>query len=617
MSKWMPPIVAIALGAARCLCWAGSEGLPAVGPAAQISAEATPMKAVLLVNDELDRYSEGRSRLANLLDGMGLPFELCRHDGLGQRRLDDIQLIIVAPTAQAALTLDEASEASLIKALARGVNILWVGPGIWGTFKTTNLADAFGLRYAGQGWNSDFDVGAAEFTDLDGARARLTVYKEMIYNVQPAAATVEHRFLDGREARSEKPFVTSRRLPGGGQAVYIALQLLSFWKAEESADVFARAEVLAKYIRRLVSQGIVAKHAVRDGRDAVLILRLEDYVPGGSQMAHTDKAWLARMQRLLALTRQEHVPLNIAMIPKFRDPYRGEAHDWGSDDPSIRTLRRLAQEAFDCGGTPIVHGYYHQIGAGPNSYSGDDWEMWDPQTRKFLSADQQQRITDGAFAEAARQWRILPAVWETPHYIGNADTARAARQSGFLYVTESDTKLFPNRDGYMGAASGRVLNIPETAFNYPKDPDEIGRSGTLRQNGMLPRFVRMNGLLYFFYHNMSIHQERALENLLTAARHYDLWKPGLEAYARFWEARQQVSVKSSVRTAARQIDTRVEKPFDGFTLAVRLPDGARPSGVLIDGKTADCKTRCSDGVWFVYPVLPAAEAVQVTVRYLR
>ncbi|MEI7900218.1 MAG: DUF2334 domain-containing protein [bacterium] len=611
MSKSLTVIAAIMIGAARCLSWAGTDGLPA----ARVSSGATPVKAVLLVNDELNRYSEGRSRLASLLEGMGLPFELCGHDGLGQRRLDGFQLIIMAATAQGALTLDEAAETNLTGALSRGVNILWVGPGIWGTFKTGDLADAFGLRYIGQGWNSDFDISSAEFTNLDGERERLTVYKEVLYDVQPTTATVEQWFLNGREVRSDKPFVTSYRQPGGGQIVYIALQMLGFWKADESADTFARAEVLVKYIRRLTSQGIVAKHAARDGRDAVLILRLEDYVPGGSQMAHVEKEWLTRMRRLLVLTRQEDVPLNIALIQKYRDPYRGEAYAWDSDEPAIQTLRRLAQEAFDSGGTPIVHGYFHQVGAGPGSFSGSDWEMWDPQTRQFLPADRQRSITDGAFAEAARQWRIRPTVWETPHYIGNTNTARAASQSGFLYFTESDTKLFPNRDGYMGSACGLVLNIPETAFNYPKDPDEICRSGVIRQMHMLPRLVRINGLVYFFYHNMSVQQERALENLLTTARRYDLWKPGLETYARFWEARQQVRVTATISSADQQVDVQVEKPFAGFTLAVRLPDGARPLTVRVDGKPVDCKTKRCDAVWFVYPVLPAAETAQVTVRY--
>ena len=103
------------------------------------------------------------------------------------------------------------------------------------------------------------------------------------------------------------------------------------------------------------------------------------------------------------------------------------------------------------------------------------------------------------FAEIARQWKMEPTIWETPHYTGDANTYRAALESGFLYFTEADTKLFPNRHGYLNRAAGRLLNIPETAFDYPDEPGATNKAGRLKQQRLLPRIARMNGLFLFFY----------------------------------------------------------------------------------------------------------------------
>lgn len=241
--------------------------------------------------------------------------------------------------------------------------------------------------------------------------------------------------------------------------------------------------------------------------------------------------------------------------------------------------------------------------------------MWVDTEKRFLPLAQQQRITDGAFAEVVKQWGLRPSIWETPHYIGNADTIRAAARSGFRYFTESDTKLFPNRDGYMGQAQGLLLNIPETAFNYPKDPDAIRESGLIRQLGLLPPLARMNALVYLFYHNTSIQQERALMNLLMTARRYDLWKPSLEEYARFWEKRERVQIDARIDAAAGRLAIQVQSPFAGFTLSVRLPDGCAPGDVTLDGGRIECRSRQIDGLWFVYPVLPEAPSCRVVVTY--
>lgn len=580
------------------------------------AAAGQPAPRVLLISDAGPEYDEGRSRLTNLLDGMGLEFDLVPHDQMPAIQWRDYQLVIVAPTAEREFKIDETLERSIVGAIAGGTNVLWLGGGIWGSWRTTALSDAFGLHYVSQGSSTDAKAVQARFTDPSGAPAHLTVYGETLYTVEARKATVEGVYLGADGQPLPLPFITHYRANAqSGQAVYVSLHMLAYWKAAEAEDSYGRAEVLFKYLRRLTSQGTVGKHPVRDGHEAVFLLRLEDYTPGGAAMAHTGRLWLIRMQRLLELTRENHLPVNIALIPLFRHPSNDEFHAWDDADPAIVTLRRLARQAFADGGTLIVHGYAHQHGQGPANFSGDDWEMWDADTKQFLPFEEQKKIAAAAVAEVTRQWQVTPTVWETPHYKGNADTARAVQAAGFRYITESDTKLFPNRSGYLNAAAGLVLNIPETAFNYPAEPDEIKQSGVCRQRFLLAQLARLNGLFYFFYHNSSTPQEKALENLLAVSQRYDLWKPSLAEYAAFWEAREQVKVNSRIDPVHRRLEADVEQAFTGLTLAVRLPDGALPGEVAIGGVAAEVKSREIDGNWYVYPVLPAAPRCRVVIGY--
>jgi len=534
----------------------------------------------------------------------------------GGTNLAEYQLIIVAPVSDRETKVPLPLERKIIEALAQGTNVLWVGGGIWGTFTSTDLPEAFGLRYISQGWNTDAKAARAGFNNLAGEPDRLALYKENIYTVEAVKADTEAWFHDASGQPLKLPFITHYRSgKRSGQAVFLAMQLLNYWKEEEASHTFARAEVLQRYIRRLTSEGSVGKHPARDGHEAVFLLRLEDYVPGGSQMEHTNRLWPIRMERLLKLCRQNAVPLNIALVPVYRDPFRDEHHKWDEDDPVIVTLRRQAKRAFDAGGSLVVHGYAHQYGKGPSNFSGSDWEVWDNAGKRFLPLAEQKAITANAFAEIIKQFGIRPTVWETPHYVGNADTTRAAYDAGFRYFTESDTNLFPNRQGAYNRMQGLILNIPETAGNYPLDPDEIKRFALLKQQHLMPRLVRMNGLVYLFYHSSSAHQERALENLLTEARRFDLWKPNIEEYARFWEKRELVKLKSQIDSTRQQLIAEVAESFPGLTLSARLPDGATPGQVTIDGKSVEAGSQRIDQAWYVYPVLPDAKHCRVVIGF--
>ena len=204
----------------------------------------------MLISDAAGEYHEDRSRIMNLLDGMGLDFNVKPYRS-SPAKLADYQLIIFAPSSDQEIKIRRPLERAIIDAIAQGTNVLWIGGGIWGTFTTTDLPDAFGLRYLGQGWSSDAKVSRAGFVNLAGQSDRLTVYKENLCQVAAVKADVEGPCLDAAGQALKIPWITHYRAnPRSGQAVYISLPMLSYWKSEEADDTFARAEVLLRYIRR-------------------------------------------------------------------------------------------------------------------------------------------------------------------------------------------------------------------------------------------------------------------------------------------------------------------------------------------------------------------------------
>jgi hypothetical protein len=584
-------------------------------PAEKVSVNQA-VRNILFITNQTKEYDQSRVRMTNLLDGMGFPYNMISLEEIETRDLTHYQLIIVAGSSKQKLSLPSTAEKKIVNALHKGVNVLWIGRGIWGGFKTTNLPDAFGLRYLDQGWSLDMGIAKAQFKNLDNNVELLKVHKEIVYKTEPVNGSVEEWYAGSDGNILNIPFIIRNQASSqSGKAVFISLSLLDLWKSTEAEDTFARAEVLSKYIYELVGDGIVGKHPVLDGKDAVFIMRLEDYTPGGREMGHTQRTWLIRMKRLIELMKENNLPLNIALVPKYAHPFLNEYRDWDDKDPSIRMLKNLADQAFKNGGSLLVHGFKHQNGSGPDDFSGDDWEMWDEDAKTFLPLDAQKQIIKSAYTEVKDKWRIKPKIWETPHYSSNADTYIAAKASGFIYVNESDTMLFPNRYGYKNLIAGNLLNLPETAFYFPINPEEVRKTTIIKQKHVLPRMVRLKGAFTVFFHNTWNYQFAALENLLKTASRYDLWKPNLEDYGKFWEDRERVQINSQIDSSQRKIIVDVRSGFKGLALRVRLPDGMAPKTVGINGKRVEAKSNQKDGIWFISPVLTEKKDSQVIIQF--
>jgi len=241
-----------------------------------------PVKGIALITDTAEMYDASVDRLKNLLQGMGFPYEVMASAKLPSIDLTNYQLAIFAASSSGKLEISPGAERALVGALQDGINVLWIGHGIWGSFRDTDLQDAFGVRYLKQAWSADLGLAEAQFTNLDGKPERLTVYKEVVDRVEPVGATVLGWYIERNGRASSIPFMTEfRPSTQAGRAVYVSLPLLDLWKYSEVPDTYARAEILYGQILRLTDAGIVGKHPVRDARKGVLTVRLEDYTPGG------------------------------------------------------------------------------------------------------------------------------------------------------------------------------------------------------------------------------------------------------------------------------------------------------------------------------------------------
>ena len=133
--------------------------------------------------------------MRNLLDGMGYPYELIGPESVNTTNLDSYQLVVIAGSMEKKLPIDASMEKTFARAMEQGVNFLWIGRGIWGSFKTGDLQEAFGIRYIDQTWSDNEGISQACFQNIEGHTDSLIVHKEMIYRIKPDGAEVEDGIL--------------------------------------------------------------------------------------------------------------------------------------------------------------------------------------------------------------------------------------------------------------------------------------------------------------------------------------------------------------------------------------------------------------------------------------
>ncbi|OKK04988.1 hypothetical protein AMK26_15320 [Streptomyces sp. CB03234] len=228
---------------------------------------------------------------------------------------------------------------------------------------------------------------------------------------------------------------------------------------------------------------------------------------------------------------QAGVPFSFGVLPIYIDPH-GKANQ---GEPTSFTLKDRPEvvEALrfliDHGGTMIMHGVTHQLGALKNPYhgiSGEDFEFFlaHQDSRKFV-------IPDGLVPGTSRQWALdridrglaefgaaglpRPQIWEFPHYAAgpldyeavgqrfayrydNTMNYASSVQGGFPDGNKRADQFYPYgvRDIYGSAVIPESLgNVESTGHNArpPRGPEDI-------IDAARRTLVVRDGVASFFYH---------------------------------------------------------------------------------------------------------------------
>ncbi|MBN2567791.1 DUF2334 domain-containing protein, partial [Candidatus Woesearchaeota archaeon] len=570
-------------------------------------------RRILLIVTATDPDKEEYSRFLNLMDGLGYAYDIIEDVEIAQTDLPSHPLVILYGDSLEFLEISAQAEDGIIGAIQAGTNVLWIGNGITGSQTSAALADAFGITYGSHDPASVLGADKVLYRDIDGNLDVFPIYDEYVIAVCPKAGTqVLAGFID-QDADLILPAVTRNQEDvDAGQAVYVALDAFSYWKSENEPFTWGRAELITKLIWQLQGSGMAGIHPFPGAYDAASIVRVEDISPSGEAMGQTDPEWVARFQRMVDLYDQAGQPLSIGTIPVYEDPYNEEHHPWASTQNNIPALKAVVEDAVADGACLIVHGYDHQDGTGEDDVSGVDWEVWDEDSDTWMSYTEQLQVTSQGRNEIAANFAYDSKTWETPHYKGNHDTYAAAAAAGFSYFSESDTKIWPNRFGYLNVADGSLISIPETAFDFPEfgTVEEWQTYARKQEDGILARMLRMDGIFFYFIHNHNDYQLDAAQQLLDALEGKQVWKTTVEEMGDWWSTREHISIETAADPAGSRIVATVAYqggagtagyPPDDVTVAFRLPDGASFVGATVDSQPATrTRTVTKAGIAFAF-----------------
>jgi uncharacterized protein YdaL len=215
------------------------------------------------------------------------------------------------------------------------------------------------------------------------------------------------------------------------------------------------------------------------------LVRIEDVHPRSSPAALR-----AIADRLSA----RKVPFAIALIPVFEDPNGAM-----SGDLERRVRLRDAPDVVEAleymiahGGSIVLHGYTHQLGAERNPYSGvsgADFEFY----RAHVGDDAKAVVLDGPVADDSAEWARArvergleeiaaaglprPVAFEYPHYVGSPVDSRAiAKVVGVAFQREL---LFSGAlaGGHEDTSRSLSLSFPFTVddvYGWRVVPENIG-----------------------------------------------------------------------------------------------------------------------------------------------
>lgn len=562
---------------------------------------ATP---VLFISSQTSLESDAGIRLRGLLDGLGIPYRHQLIDRLETLRPQQYQVLVVLPGFLHGLQQRMWLNASLKRALANGVNVIYIG---------TSFCE-----------NADSELQRLFAVSFDPVSCLVTVSEQ-----SGRQFAVDSLGLPGRTlmlvagelmlrrhdaAVVDQPwFVRPSDHLGHGEAILLGFDVMAFWKYPLTTSSYLRPLLLTRLLNRCLADGYVAKHAAMHALQSPLLMRWEDVAPLSEQSPQ--RPLIQHLDQFERILDAHQLPLNIALVSRYIDPSRQLDIRWSDRNAANEHLKRFIGARLELGGSLIAHGYTHQSGSGSDDISNHDHEMWDEDQQVYLSRrDQLVRIL-AAMQDVHRDWGRRPLIWETPHYQSNHDTYSAVAEAGFEAVVESDSSLFPNRYGYAGKLDSRLLNIPETGYEMPWSKQQIQQRLHLWRHAIQPDLNELGAPFLFFHHGHTRLQLEALAELLDQSERFRYWKPSLNEYVSFWNKRREFVFHVSRTHALSRFSIRIERGFEGMTMRVRLPNGQEPERVLVDSVPIRFLSRRFDGHDYIYISLPSRNSRSIEVAY--
>lgn len=268
----------------------------------------------------------------------------------------------------------------------------------------------------------------------------------------------------------------------------------------------------------------------------VAVFRLED--------VHA-RTSLENLNTALKIAREEGVPIHIATIPVYTDPF-GEID--GTPDSNWYSIQQedafyqALKSAQQMGARFVWHGVTHQYPGvrNPAGAVADDFEFWDVNRDGPITEDGLDfvidRLTTGwqSFSDAG----IYPEIWETPHY----------RASAYDYVLFG--RLFHWSIGRISYQPIQFTGISRSDTDLTFTPDDIGSEARKKALSSVSVFLTPNSNAQGQFFPYEIYRDYYGQSLFPENLG-NVQDPGAEADSRFFRKATDI-----IRDAKRNVVLR-------------------------------------------------------------
>lgn len=207
--------------------------------------------------------------------------------------------------------------------------------------------------------------------------------------------------------------------------------------------------------------------ATWEGRDKLVVIRLEDVSPG----AFNTRESLDKLEVMADYLYGEGVPFQVSLIPVYIDPGKNVEISIGdTDNPQVRDFIKTIKYMRSRGGIIGLHGYTHQK---LYEITGDGFEFIEKGTIVYAQpsyADERVRQALELMDKAG----IPIDYWETPHYTATLEQYQViSKYFGLIYDPNPIDKKFKNTSSWdsTGPDNESTIFVPAPLLNVFGDKD--------------------------------------------------------------------------------------------------------------------------------------------------